>query len=283
MGSGKVLVTGADGFIGRALVRALQDAGHDVTALGRRDGDVTAAATWAGLPAAAHVFHLAGRAYVPDSWADPAGFIHANVAGTTRALDYCRATGAHLVFTSVSLFGAPKRLPVREDDAIAPSNPYALSKCLAEQACAFYAATWNVPATVIRLFNVYGPGQREEYLIPLIVAQVRRREPIRVKTLTPRRDFIFLDDLLAALSRTMANPGGYRLINIGSGTSHSVQDVIDAAQAAAGTRLPVESSEEMRQNEIPDVRADITRARELLGWTPQVPFAEGIRRLVQER
>src|SRR5262249_36256169 len=110
MGSSKILVTGADGFIGRALARALRDAGHDVTALGRRDGDVAEAATWEGLPKIEHVFHLAGRTFIPDSWTDPDRFIHANVAGTARALDYCRAAGAHLVFTSVSVFGSPKQL-----------------------------------------------------------------------------------------------------------------------------------------------------------------------------
>src|SRR5215470_4327465 len=135
----RTLVTGAAGFLGRALARALAKAGHNVTALTHSDGDVADAATWARLPAAQHVFHLAARSYVPDSWHDPAGFLSTNVNGTVQALDYCRRTGAHLVFASTSLFGPPNRLPVREDDTAEPNTPYALSKLLAEQACAFYA------------------------------------------------------------------------------------------------------------------------------------------------
>jgi GDP-4-dehydro-6-deoxy-D-mannose reductase len=276
----KVLVTGATGLVGAALAGALREADHDIIAIGRRDGDISDAATWGRLPAAEHVFHLAARSYMPDSWVDPAGFIKANVGGTAQALEYCRAHGAHLVLASTSLFGRPKRLPVREDDSVEPNNPYALSKFLAERACAFYAATFNVPVTVIRLVNIFGPGQRREFLIPAILDQIRNGKAIRVKTLEPRRDFLFLDDAVAGFISAMADPAGYRVVNLGSGVSHSVAEVADTIQAAAGTRLPVSSDEEPRVNEILDVRADITRARKLLGWAPRLTFAEGIGRLV---
>src|SRR5262245_48615156 len=108
----KVLVTGATGLVGRALALALRAKGHAVIELARHDGDVADAATWTKLPAVEHVFHLAGRSYVPDSWRDPAGFIHANVAGTARAADYCRAHRAHVILASTLLFGAPQRQPV---------------------------------------------------------------------------------------------------------------------------------------------------------------------------
>jgi GDP-4-dehydro-6-deoxy-D-mannose reductase len=277
----RTIVTGAAGFIGQALVPALAAAGHAVVPLARTDGDVADAATWERLPAVDHVFHLAALSYVPDSWDDPAGFLATNVGGTTRALDYCRQNGAHLVFVSAYVYGVPQRLPIREDDPAAPNNPYALSKFLAEQVCAFHAAEMKVPVTVVRPFNIFGPGQRPEFLIPTILAHVRRGETIRVKDLTPRRDYLFVDDLVAALLRTIERPHRYRPFNLGSGVSHSVQEIIDIIQAAAGTQLPVVSADAPRANEIPDVRADITCAHEQLGWTPRVTFAEGIARLVQ--
>ncbi|MFL5001248.1 MAG: NAD-dependent epimerase/dehydratase family protein [Xanthobacteraceae bacterium] len=275
-----VLVTGATGLVGAALAQALREAGHSVIALSRRDGDVVDTATWGRLPAVEHAFHLAARSYVPDSWADPAGFIASNVAGSAQALEYCRANGAHLVLASTALFGTPKRLPVREDDAVEPNNPYALSKFLAERACAFYAAKFSIPVTVIRLVNIFGPGQRTEFLIPSVLDQVRRGERIRVKTLKPRRDFLFVDDAVAGLISAMVKAAGYRVVNVGSGASYSVAEVIDTIQAAAGTRLPVSSDEDPRVNEIPEARADITRARKLLGWAPRLTFAQGIARLV---
>jgi nucleoside-diphosphate-sugar epimerase len=277
----KVLVTGAAGFLGRALVPTLALAGHEVLALRRSDGDVSEQATWARLPAVEHVFHLAARSYVPDSWRDPPGFLHTNVSGTARGLEYCRANGAHFVFISGYLYGRPTRLPIEEDDPQEPNNPYALSKFLAERICAFYATSMELPVTLVRPFNVYGFGQRTEFLIPTILDQVRKGDVIRVNDLAPRRDYVCLDDLVAALVLAIERPGGYRVFNIGSGVSYSVRDIIDLIQTAAGTRLPVVSSEEPRPNEIPDVRADITRARTILGWEPRYNFAEGIERLVR--
>jgi GDP-4-dehydro-6-deoxy-D-mannose reductase len=276
----KALVTGAAGFIGRALVRALAEAGHEVLTLGRHDGDVAETATWARFGAADHVFHLAARSYVPDSWRDPAGFLHTNATGTARALDYCAAHGAHLVLASAYVYGVPARLPIREDDPVAPSNPYAESKVAAEQLCVAHAAQTGLPVTIVRPFNVFGPGQRPAFLIPTIVDQVLSGGEIRIKDLAPRRDYVFLDDLVAALIATMAQPKGSRVFNIGSGVSHSVAEVIDTIQAAAGTRLPVVSDDEPRENEIPDVRADITRAATVLGWRPRYSLAEGIELLL---
>ena len=277
----RTLVTGADGFIGRALVRGLAATGHYVIEMSRSRGDVVESMTWAGQPTADHVIHLAGRSYVPDSWGDPSSFIHANVGGTTRALDYCRAHNSHLVFVSAYVYGVPHRLPIREDDPVKPNNPYALSKVLAERACEFYAMEMNVPVTVIRPFNIFGPGQRREFLIPSIIEQVLKGGVIRVNDLTPRRDYLDLDDLVTALIKAIETPQGYRIFNIGSGISYSVREMIDIIQAAASTQLPIASAAEPRINEIPDVCADITLARNVLHWQPRHSFAEGMRRLVR--
>jgi GDP-4-dehydro-6-deoxy-D-mannose reductase len=271
-----VLITGAEGFIGRALACALSAQGYEVIALGRHQGDIAEQATWANLPSVSHVFHLAARTFVPDSWKDPASFLHTNVVGTSRAVEYVRACNAHLVFISGYVYGVPKSLPISEDDLAEPNNPYALSKFLAEQVCAFSA----VPATVLRAFNVFGPGQRSNFLIPSILDQIRAGVAIKVKDLTPRRDYIYIDDLLDALIRAMQRPRGYWVFNIGSGVSYSVQEVIDVMQAVAGTSLPIVSEGEARSNEIPDVRADIRRAKRFLGWAPRLSLNEGLARLL---
>lgn len=275
----RILVTGSKGFIGAELTRTLWAAQHDVVEINRSNGDIVDEATWQNLPPVEHVYHLAGRSYVPGSWVDPSGFVSTNTVGTARALDYCRRHGAHLVFLSAYLYGTPARLPVAEDDCLAPNNPYALSKFLAESLCAFYA-TIGVPLTVIRPFNVFGPGQRREFLIPTIIAQLRAGHEIRVRDLAPRRDYILVDDLVAALIAAIKEPRGHRTINIGSGVSYSVREMIDLIQTVAGTHLPVTSDEVIRHNEISDVRADITRARLLLGWTPTYSFAQGIERIL---
>jgi GDP-4-dehydro-6-deoxy-D-mannose reductase len=278
-----VIVTGAAGFIGKAVVAHLRRTGHDVVPVGRERGDVATSEFWDALPRADHLIHLAGRSYVPDSWKAPADFYAANVVGTARAADYCRRTQAHLVFVSSYVYGAPKHLPIGEEHPLAPGSPYALSKVLAEQVCAFHAESERLPVTVVRPFNVFGPGQRSDFLIAAVVDQIRQGDTIRVKDLAPRRDYLFIDDLVSGLERAMHTPVGLRIFNMGSGSSHSVQDVIDLAQDVAGTRLGVDCEDVTRQNEIPEVRADTTLARTQLDWIPRVSLREGLASMLADR
>ena len=277
----KILVTGATGFVGGALLPALTRERHDVVALTRSEADVANPIAWSRLPPVEHVIHLAARSFVPESWRDPESFLRTNVQGTVLALNYARSCGAHVVFVSGYVYGQPRCLPIHEDDPAQPNNPYALSKLLAEQVCAFYSSHMGIPVTVIRPFNIYGPGQRPEFLIPTILDQVTRHINVCVDDLAPRRDYVFVTDVVAALIASLERPAGYRLINIGSGVSYSVRDVIDAILDAAGLQLPVISKEKQRPEEIAEVRADISRARSILGWQPRTSFAEGIAQLVR--
>ena len=268
--SERVLVTGATGFIGRALVRSLQEAGREVISLGGADGDIRRRATLAPFSGAgiATVIHLAGRSFVPDSWADPAAFLDVNVMGTTNALEFCRHEKASLVFLSAYVYGIPERLPIDEAAPVRPNNPYAQSKHLAEQVCRFYAEQLGVPVTVLRPFNVYGPGQGSTFLIPSIMRQLRSERSVEVLDLEPRRDWVFVSDVVSAIVAARARVAGYNVYNVGSGASHSVAEVISIAQRVAGTALPVRSAATKRPNEIHDVVADIAKARRDLGWSP---------------
>ena len=277
-----ILVTGAGGFIGSAVCRSLRRDGHAVAELSREAGDIAERATLENVGAVQHVFHLAGRTFVPDSWKDPLEFQRVNVLGTTNVLEFCRARGSRLTYISAYLYGVPETLPVSEACALRPNNPYALSKCLAEQVCAFYAKHNDVEVTVLRPFNVYGPGQKAHFLIPQILRDVKERKAVRVKDLDPRRDYVYIDDLVDALGKTLDGPRGYNVLNIGSGSSISVRELIAVVQAVARTELPVFSEGKVRPNEIDDVYADIHKARTLLGWSPSVTLRQGIERMMIE-
>ena len=276
-----ILVTGATGFIGRALTVRLRAQGRSVIALGSADGDIREPATlrrWLGKDVGA-VVHLAGRSFVPDSWQDPSAFIDVNAGGTSRVLEYCRAAGARLVFVSGYVYGVPESLPIPETAPVRPNNPYALSKSLAEIICCFDATHRGVAVTVMRPFNVYGPGQPEHFLIPKILRQLKAGTAIEVMDLGPRRDWVFVEDVVDALVAAVARGGdGYNVYNVGSGESHSVGDVIRVAQDAARTRLAVRSQQAVRPNELQDVVADISKAGRELHWQPRTRLAEGIER-----
>jgi nucleoside-diphosphate-sugar epimerase len=277
-----VLVTGAAGFIGRALCLSLRRNGHEIVELSRRDGDISEATTLSRVEPIHHVIHLAGRTYIPDSWKDPLGFHKTNVLGTANVLELCRTQGARLTFVSSYLYGVPERLPVSEACTPRPNNPYALSKHLAEQVCEFYATYHGVDVTVLRPFNIFGPGQKVLFLIPHIIRQVRAGLAIHVKDLDPRRDYLYIDDLVDALVKTLDGPSGYNVFNIGSGASLSVRELIAAIQSVAGTGLQVVSEGEIRPNEINDVYADIGKAHALLHWSPNLTFQQGIAKMMRE-
>jgi len=280
----KILVTGGSGFIGRALTDRLKAMGIDVASMGSVDGDIASQETLAKFEKEniAHVFHLAGKTFVPDSWDDPQSFCQVNVLGTVNILEFCRKKRIPITYVSAYVYGHPDRLPISENDTVQPSNPYALSKRLAEEVCTFYSCVHNLSVTIIRPFNVYGIGQSEIFLIPEIIKQVLADgENIIVKDLVPKRDYVYLEDLLIALLATLDNLGGSSVYNIGSGISLSVQEVIDIIQGVAGTDKKVICDGEERINELMDVVADISKAKNELGWHPEYSFQLGIEKILQ--
>lgn len=279
----RVLVTGASGLIGRALVRRLESDSIEVIGLNSGLGDIGNPDTLnaIGGEAVDRVFHLAGRTYVPHSWDDPVQFLRVNTHGTATVAEYCRKNAIPLTYVSAYLYGKPERLPIPETAPIKPNNPYALSKYLAEQICRFYADMHKTAITVIRPFNVYGVGQDEKFLIPTIIKQVRSSDVIRVKDLKPKRDYVYLGDLVEALILTLNHTAGYRVYNIGSGTSLSVAEIVDVIQSVANTQKRVVSDDEDRTNELDDVVADIGKASRELGWFPRVAFQQGIEKILQ--
>jgi nucleoside-diphosphate-sugar epimerase len=276
------LVTGASGFVGRALVSELRRRGDTVIGLSRGDGDIVEPSTLHPYRASPidRVFHLAGRTFVPQSWDDPAGFQRTNTGGTLNVLEFCRERGIPLTHVSAYLYGQPREQPIREDHPLAPNNPYALSKLMAEQACEFYARVYRLPITVIRPFNVFGPGQGENFLIPSILRQVLMMPEIQVKDLAPRRDYLYIEDLVHLLVATLRAPAGHNVYNGGTGTSLSVAEVIAVAQAEAATSKPVRSADTPRVQELDDTRADAGKARRELGWSPKHAFRDGIRAMI---
>ena len=277
-----MLVTGATGFIGRALSAKLKEQGCDVVPLGSADGDITRTETLIKLADAdvSHVFHLAGKTYVPDSWVHPEEFYRTNVLGTTNLLEFCKSHGISMTFVSAYVYGHPEILPIKENSRIRPSNPYALSKRLAEEVCEFYADTHGLAIAAIRPFNVYGAGQDGKFLIPSIIRQALFEEKIVVQDLVPRRDYVFLDDLVAALLATISPPKGYGVCNVGSGYSLSVSEVIGIIQDVAQTNKEIVSEKNVRSNELMDVVADISKIQREFGWKPQHSFREGIARMI---
>jgi nucleoside-diphosphate-sugar epimerase len=278
--SERVLVTGGSGFVGRRLVRSLRGDGTEVYAPDRSILDVAAGP----LPelSADWVIHLAGRTYVPSSWSDPADFYRVNVQGTVNVLEYCRRSHAKLIYVSGYCYGIPETLPISEIAPLKPNNPYAFSKCAAEQACRFFFECLQTSVMIVRPFNIYGPRQSQDFLIPRIVEQAidPAITAVVVEDDAPRRDYVHVDDVIGAIESLRRNPRPGATFNVGSGESYSVAEVAEMVCKAADVDKPVVSRNNRRVNEIPDVIADITAIRDTIGWSPSVALSDGLRGMV---
>jgi nucleoside-diphosphate-sugar epimerase len=279
----RVLVIGGSGFIGRRLVRSLNAEGTEVYSPGRDALDV-AAGIFPSLSVDL-VVHLAARTFVPDSWIDPADFFRVNAQGTVNVLDYCRRTKAQLIYVSGYCYGVPKSLPLSESTQLHPNNPYAFSKYAAEDACHFFFGFFQTQVSILRPFNVYGPGQSSHFLIPRIVEQAidPSASEIVVEDDTPRRDYVHVDDLIGAIGSLRRNPRPGATFNVGSGQSFSVAELAHLACRAANVSKPVVSRGNRRVHDIPDVVADITAIREAIGWSPSINLLDGLRDMISLR
>jgi len=279
----EIVVTGAGGFVGRRLTARLRALGHAVTALAHRNEiDVTdAAAVEKAVTSAQVIIHLAARVFVPDSFREPAAFYRTNVLGTVHLLDAARRTGARFILASAYVYGRPQSLPIREEHPLSAHSPYTETKIIAEQIFRSYHESFGVAGTILRPYNIYGPGQDARFLIPSLLAQSRTGR-LTLQSSRPRRDFVYVDDVVEAYVKAIqSDRASLEIYNIASGESWPVAEVVELFRSLHGKTLSVEYAEQERPNEIEDTRADISRARTELGWTPAVSLQEGLRRTIE--
>ncbi|MDO8662398.1 MAG: NAD-dependent epimerase/dehydratase family protein [Candidatus Omnitrophota bacterium] len=274
-----ILVTGAAGFIGRHLVKALKSRRFSVYTFDKIKGyDVCRKNSLAQFlnKRIEIVFHLAGQTYVPDSWNRAGNFYKTNTLGTQNVLEFCRQAEAKLIYLSAYVYGPPKYLPIDEKHPLKPNNPYAHSKLLAEEICRLYADVMGVKAVILRPFNIYGPAQRECFLIPMLLKQIKQQGRIIVKDDTPKRDYLYIDDLIRACILAMNYQERFEVFNVGYGSSFSVKEIVEIICQCNGRDVPWESLKQPRKNEISETVADCRLIKERLGWRPKVGFKEGI-------
>ncbi len=312
----RVLVTGAAGFIGSHVSEALLARGDAVMGVDNFDDFYPAAVKRANLAEAlghakftlveadvrdaaamqraiaewkpAAIVHLAARAGVRPSIAQPALYADVNIGGTVALLQAARAAGiARFIFgSSSSVYGDNATPPFREDDpAMLPISPYAASKRGAELQCeAFSALDAAMRIISLRFFTVYGPRQRPDLAIHSFTRLMETGRPIPVfGDGTASRDYTFVSDIVqgvvAAIDRTRTVALRHEIINLGEQATTTVNELVALIESATGRRATIER----RPSQPGDVRrtfADISRARTLLGYAPSVGVREGIPRFV---
>lgn len=279
----RIIITGADGFLGRRLRKRLESSGMDVITTGSsKEMNLCDKEAVSMLPKADVIVHLASKNFIPESFEHPDQYYYNNLLSTIHLLEKARKDKSHFIFASTYVYGRPQYLPIDELHPRHPLNPYTQSKVLCEDICLAYYRDFQVPVTIFRLFNVYGPGQNETFFIPTILRQLEG-EVIQLQDPRPRRDFIFVDDVVDAFEKGINKENKIGTVyNLGSGTSISVSETVHMLKELSNSLAHISFSGKQRQGEVLETIADIDHARKELDWSPQTSFIDGLRKTVAE-
>jgi nucleoside-diphosphate-sugar epimerase len=272
-----IAITGSSGFIGKHLVQELVKSGNDLTLIDLDIGyDVTNFFQMNALPGFDIAIHLAAKTFVPDAYNDPRLFYHINVLGTLNMLELCRLRGARMILLSSYIYGHPEYLPIDENHPFKAFNPYSQSKIIAEQLCQAFHHDFHVPVIILRPFNLYGIFQHDNFLIPKIISQAIQGH-IQLEDPRPRRDFIYVMDLIEAIIQAIDyRDTDFDIFNVGSGISYSVEEVAGIIIDKFNPDAKVTFSNSVRKNEVLNTIADISKIRAKLNWIPKTNFRIGI-------
>jgi UDP-glucuronate 4-epimerase len=306
----QILVTGGAGFIGSHVVDALLAHEHEVVVVddfndfydpalkrrntagfGERASVVEADIRDDALLRAVFrknrfgaILHLAARAGIRPSTVDPRLYAEVNILGTLQLLELAREFGVKkfIFASSSSVYGADQPSPFREDAAVLrPISPYAATKLSAEALCRVYHHLHGLDMVCLRLFTAYGPRQRPDLAIYKFTSAIVRGEPVEMYgDGTTARDYTYVDDIAQGFLACLDREFGFEIINLGESRAVELRELVRLIEAAVGK--PAHRRQLPNQpGDVPITCADVSKARRLLGYKPQVGIEEGIRRFVE--
>ncbi len=303
----RVLVTGADGFIGSHLVERLVGEGADVrafcvynsrgsagwldetpmatrAAMDIRLGDIRDAAfVERAIEGVEVVLHLAALIAIPYSYVAVESFIDTNVHGTLNVLEGARRANVRRVITTSTseVYGTPDELPIRETHPLNAQSPYAATKVAADQLALSFHRSYELPVVVLRPFNTYGPRQSDRAVLPTMIRQLLAgQQEIRLGRLDTRRDLTYVGDTVDGFIRAATTDGlEGRTIQLGTGRSESIGELFEIARRLIGSdAIAVQDAARLRPDgsEVLALLSDPSVAREVLGWEASTRLEDGI-------
>jgi NAD dependent epimerase/dehydratase len=305
----KILVTGADGFIGSHLTETLVRQGFSVRAF----VNYNSFNSWGWLdqcaedvknqfevvlgdirdPHGVHfamkecdaVLHLAALIAIPFSYQSPDSYIDTNVKGTLNVLQAARDLGiSRLIHTSTSeVYGTARFVPITEEHPLQGQSPYSASKIAADQLAYSFYSSFDLPVVTIRPFNTYGPRQSARAVIPTIITQIASgAQQINLGSITPTRDFSYVDDTVAGFIKALTSESGIgETINIGSNFEISIGETVELIAECMHSKVEIKINSERSRpinSEVDRLWADTSKASKLFDWQPTYGGRDGFKR-----
>lgn len=309
----KILVTGADGFIGSHLTEALVRRGFDVRAFVyynsfnswgwldhstpdvQRSLDVFAGdirdphGVRTAMKGCSVVMHLAALIAIPYSYHSPDTYVDTNIKGTLNVVQAAKDLGVEkVVHTSTSeVYGTARFVPITEEHPLQGQSPYSASKIGADQIALSFYSSFDTPVAVLRPFNTYGPRQSARAVIPAVITQIASgKKKLKLGALHPTRDFSYVADTVQCfIAAAESDLSAGTVINGGSNFEVSIGDTVKMIAAIMGTEIEIETdSVRLRpeKSEVERLWADNSKAKRLLGWEPEYGGEAGFRRGLKE-
>jgi len=226
------------------------------------------------------IIHMAAFSDVNYCQLNPTKCYDLNVHGTQKMLEIARKNDAGFIFLSSShVYGNSKNLPLSETEPLRPLSHYASSKIMSEILCETYSLTYGLDIRVARIFSVYGPNSSKSNLIFNIIHQVLHGSQITLGNIKPKRDFIFIDDVIRGLMSIIdSKKKGYNVYNLGTGKSTSIRDLFNLISKFSNKKIHLTSEKnQIRKNDLLDVTANISKMNSHFNWEPQVSLYDGLK------
>ena len=229
------------------------------------------------IPKNSCIIHLAAITDVVYCEKYPKKCHDVNVIGTQKILEIARKKNCSMIYPSTShVYGIPKKLPIKETHPTNATSVYSESKIKAEQLCKKFSKSYDLDISILRLFSTYGPKNSEYKVESIIIKQIITKNLIKIGNLSPKRDFIYIDDVINAFQIVSENLKGFNIYNVGSEKSYSIQEICNILKKLNGKKIRmITDKTKLRKNDVKNVVSNCSRIKKL-GWKSNVSINEGL-------